>query len=153
MKNLATTVLLGLGILTSNYASAGQNMCSVKALAGEWVYATDVGQQMLGDPLPPGKDITSIGRITIHRDGTMTSIFDVTIQDAAFFKNATATGSVVVNRDCTGEMTFVTSAGTERTDTIVIVNSREFFGMSQDPFNLWNYQARKISRRIVNDDD
>lgn len=147
MKTLATTILLGLGMVTSNYASAGHDTCSLKSLVGKWVFATDVGHQMLGGPFPPDKDITAIGTIVIDRFGGLTSNFDVTIQDFMFFPGNTSAGSIAVNRDCTGTLTFISSAGTARTDSIVILGPREFLGMSQDPLNLWTYQARKVSRR------
>ena len=66
------------------------------------------------------------------------------------------TGTVVVNPDCTGTLTFNTNAGTTRTDSIVIVNRRAMLGMSQDPQNLWTYKARRIGtglQRGNRDDD
>ena len=47
--------------------------------------------------------------------------------------------------DCTGTVSFATSVGSVRTDSIVVVNRREILGMSQDPANLWTYQVRRIA--------
>jgi hypothetical protein len=117
--------------------------CSVRSLAGAWVFATDVGQQMI---LPAPGDITAIGTINIDREGNISGKFDFTVAGFGFFPNNSYTGSITVNPDCTGTVTFVTSAGTGRTDSIVVVNRNEIWSMSQDIFNLWTARARRISK-------
>ncbi len=153
MKSLLMTILLmGTGLLHMAEALA-DGPCSTRAIAGHWVFATNVGRQMVGDPIPPGKDVTAIGTMNIDRHGNLDGIFDVTFQDFAFLPNITYSGSVTVNPDCTGTLHFVTSTGTERTDSIVVVNRSEMLGMSQDPLNLWNYQVRRIASNGDDDDD
>jgi len=153
MKSLRITILLtGIGLFATTQALA-DGPCSVQALAGQWVFATDVGRQALGDPFPPGKDITAIGVFRVFKDGSVSGQFDATVQDSFFLPANTFTGSMTVNPDCTGTVVFITSAGTSRMDSIVVVNRSEILGMSQDPLNLWNYQVRRISSNLANDDD
>lgn len=153
MKALTMTILLmGMGLLPTAQALA-EGPCSTRAIAGHWVFATGVGRQMLGDPFPAGKDITAIGTINIGKDGSLSGKFDVTVQDSFFFPDVVFSGSVTVNPDCTGTLTFVTDVGTARTDSIVVVDRREMLGMTQDPLNLWTYQVRRISSKPADDDD
>lgn len=124
-------------------AKADKRGCSVRDITGRWLFATSIGRQMLPD-LPPDKDMTAIGTWRVKRDGTLTGSFDVTVEDTFFGPGIRYEGSVVVNRNCTGTVTFVTELGSTRTDTIAIVGRNEIIGMSQDPFNLWTYQVRRI---------
>ena len=101
----------------------------------------------------PDKDVTAIGTMNIARNGAVEGKFDLTVQDFAAIPGLVYTGSVTINPDCTGTIVFVTSAGTERTDSIVVVNRREMLGMTQDPLNLWTYQVRRIARGGGHDDD
>ena len=153
MKSLKMTILLiGIGLLPTTQALA-DGPCSVKALAGHWVFATGVGRQSLGSPFPPGKDITAIGTWNVAKDGSLSGRFDATVQDFGFLAENTYTGSMTVNPDCTGTVIFITSAGTERVDSIVVVNRSEILGMSQVSANLWTYQVRRISSKPPKDDD
>jgi hypothetical protein len=125
---VALTVALGLiGVVGTAPALADDKSCScsTQMLAGHWVFATEVGQQKL----LPGGDITA------------------TVAEFAFLPNNTFTGSVTVNPDCTGTQTFVTSAGTGRTDSIVVLSRDEIWGMSGDPLNLWTFRGRRICGR------
>lgn len=142
-KNLVVLVTLaGMAMASPAYSDHG---CSTRELAGKWVFATAIGRQMLGAPFPPDKDITAIGTMNVNRDGSLEGVFDATVQDTFFLPDNSYTGSLVVNRDCTGTLTFITSQGTSRTDSIVVVDNFELLGMSQDPANLWTYQARRIA--------
>lgn len=129
----------------SGLTHLGKKGCSVRDITGRWVFATAIGRQMLPD-LPPDKDMTAIGTWNVTRDGSMSGTFDVTVQDTVFVPGVPYEGSVIVNRDCTGTVTFVTGLGSVRTDSIAIVDSNEIIGMSQDPFNLWTYQVRRIGK-------
>lgn len=117
--------------------------CSTAALAGHWVFATDVGHQSI----VPGQtgDITAIGTINLDAQGNADGTFDFTVADYMFFGGNTQTATMTVNPDCTGTVDLSTSIGSHRTDSIVVVNSNEFWGMSQDPHNLWTYKAHRIS--------
>lgn len=151
MKVLTLIILLtGMSLFPTAQALA-DGACSTRTIAGSWVFATAIGRQMLG--FPEGKDITAIGTMNITGDGSVSGKFDATVQDTVFLPGNTYSGSVVVNRDCTGTVTFVTSAGTVRTDSIVVVASDEILGMSQDPLNLWTYQVRRVSGKRARDDD
>ena len=153
---MKTLLLVALAMLMSApmvQALANDGACSTRAIAGQWVFATNVGRQMLGEPFPPEKDITAIGTMNIDRHGNVSGTFDVTVQDFAFIPGIPYNGSVTVNPDCTGILDFVTGVGSQRTDSIVVVNRREMLGMSQDPQNLWNYQVRRIANHVAGDDD
>jgi hypothetical protein len=116
--------------------------CSVKAIAGSWIFATGVGE------FPAyGGNITAIGTMKIDRQGTLAGTFDFTVSTVVFQPDVSYTGTVTVEPDCTGTVTIETSAGTTRTDSIAVVGPNEFWGMSQDPANLWTYRARRISTR------
>jgi hypothetical protein len=143
---VALTIALGLiGVVGTAPALADDKSCScsTQMLAGHWVFATEVGQQKL----LPGGDITAIGTVNIDRDGNLSGKFDATVAEFAFLPNNTFTGSVTVNPDCTGTQTFVTSAGTGRTDSIVVLSRDEIWGMSRDPLNLWTFRGRRICGR------
>jgi len=153
MRTLTMTILLmGMGLLPTAQALA-DGPCSTRAIAGSWVFATGIGRQMLGFPFPPEKDITAIGTMNIAKDGSLSGKFDATVQDFASIPDITYTGAVTVNPDCTGTLIFITSVGTERTDSIVVVDRREMLGMSRDPANLWTYQVRRISSKPADVDD
>ena len=142
MKQLIVITLL-LGLSVGVPAHAGGAYCSVTMLQGHWLFATGIGHEMLGAPFPPGKDITAIGTMKVNRDGSIEGTFDATVENSFFLPGVTYTGSITLNRDCTGTVTFITAAGTARTDTIALVARDEMLGMSQDPDNLWTYQVRR----------
>jgi len=144
MKKLFLTMgAAAIGVLGALPGLADE-LCTTNAVAGSWVFASGVGHQMLGEPFPPGKDMTAIGTMNFDRYGNLTGVFDVTVQDFAALSGIGYAGSVTVNSDCTGTLEFVTGAGTMRTDSIVVVDRDEILGMSQDPNNLWTYQVRRI---------
>lgn len=149
MKSLGMTILLmGIGLLPTAQALA-DGPCSIKAIAGHWVFATGIGHSAQ----PEQPDVTAIGTMNLTKDGSLNGKFDVTFDNTFFIPDIIYSGSMTVNPDCTGTATFITGIGTERTDSIVVVNRREMLGMSQDPSNLWTYQARRISGNPDNDDD
>ncbi len=146
-RNLLIITTLVFSLLAGRPAAAESN-CSVRDISGNWMFATSIGRQMLGAPFPPDKDITAIGTMNIERDGSLSGTFDVTVQDTVFLPGIVYTGSVVVHPDCTGTVTFQTSVGSVRSDSIVVINRREILAMSQDPLNLWTYQIRRIARGL-----
>ncbi|HET9864836.1 MAG TPA: hypothetical protein VFP37_15440 [Steroidobacteraceae bacterium] len=118
--------------------------CSTRMLAGRWMFATDIGHQALSLFPVPG-DITAIGVFRIDRFGTiLDGTFDANAQNNRFLPGLTFTGSVVVNANCTGTLQFVTSAGTTRTDSIIVLGPGRVRGMSQDVNNLWTYDMRRL---------
>jgi hypothetical protein len=137
-----STAIVVLALAWSGAAAADDDArCDTKSMSGRWLFATDVGHQML----LPGGDITAIGTMNISRDGELRGKFDATVQDWMFLPGNDYFGSIVVGPDCTGTLTFETSQGTSRTDSIVVVSRKAFWAMSQDPNNLWTYRARRIS--------
>ena len=137
----ATAVLLGLAAAP---ALAQNRPCSVQSIAGEWIFATEVGQQAL---IPDVEgDITAIGTVNIDSAGNVSGEFDNTFADFMSFSDITFSGSITVDSDCRGTLTFVTSNGAMRTDSIGVVSQSEFWGMSRDVNNLWTYKAKRISR-------
>lgn len=144
MKTLITSAVLTVALASAAPTLAGdrKGSCSMRSLVGRWIFATDIGQ------FPAfGGDITAIGKLNIDGEGNISGEFDATIAEVDFLPDNQYEGSIVVNADCTGTLTFVTSVGTMRTDSIAIVGDGEMWGMSQDPGNLWTYRARRLSRR------
>jgi hypothetical protein len=148
MKALFMTAVAvaGLQFSGSALANGGGERCSTSMLAGRWFFATGIGHQTLANAPAPG-DITAIGTMTIRRNGDLEGGFDVTFEGAAFAAGVPYAGSVTVNPDCTGTLSFVTGTGSARTDSIVVLNRYEIWGMSQDPNNLWTYRARRLAGR------
>lgn len=151
MKSKAIFVAFFLALTTAGGPALAGDRCSVKSIAGNWIFATGVGRQEFGNGIPPDKDVTAIGTMNIDRDGYMEGVFDLTIEGVAFIPGIAYSGSVIVNPDCTGSVSFVTSAGSMRTDSIAVLGRSEILGMSQDPLNLWTYQIRRISRNLKHD--
>lgn len=145
MKALRLPLLLAVMSLFPTAQALAEKACSTRSIAGSWVFATAIGRQMLG--FPEGKDITAIGTMNIAKDGSLSGEFDATVQDIVFLPGNTYAGSVTVNPDCTGTLVFITSSGTTRTDSIVVVDRDEILAMSQDPLNLWTYQVRRVSAK------
>jgi hypothetical protein len=127
----------------SRHSFPGRHGCSLRDVTGKWLFATSIGRQMLPD-LPPEKDMTALGTWVVTRDGGFSGTFDVTVEDTLFAQGVPYTGSIVINPDCTGTVTFVTGLGSTRIDTIAVVGRGEILGMSQDPANLWTYQVRRV---------
>ncbi len=147
-RHLLVLIFIALSTLAGPVAYADPE-CSVRQIAGSWIFATGIGRQALGTPFPPDKDITAIGTMNIKRDGTLSGTFDVTVQDTAFVPGVEYTGEVILNPDCTGTLYFETTLGSTRVDSIAVLSRREILGMSQDPLNLWTYQVRRITPRLV----
>jgi len=144
MKAFRGIAVLGLllAVATPSVAGGRVESCSVRALAGRWIFATGVGH------FPAyGGDITAIGTLNVRRDGSVSGKFDFTVSSVVHQPDVEYTGTVTVDPDCTGTLTFETTFGTTRTDSIAIVGDGEIWGMSQDPENLWTYRARRISLR------
>jgi hypothetical protein len=143
---VATAVSLTAGVGTPAAIAHDEeraHRCSNRATAGAWMFFTDVGHIAL--PTLKG-DITALGTMNIDANGNVDGRFDATIGDVAFLAGVTYTGTLLVNPDCTGTLTFTTSAGSVRTDSIAVLdNGREMRGMSQDKLNLWTYTAKKLS--------
>lgn len=72
MKSL-DAIWLVIGLQFSAAAAASTDgECTTRMLAGRWLFATDVGHQML----LPGGDITAIGTMNIDRAGNLNGKFD-----------------------------------------------------------------------------
>jgi len=141
VKLLAAALILGASLSGPAAATGEPETCTTRGLAGRWMFATDVGHQARF----PGGDITAIGIFRIDRMGTiLDGNFDATVEGFRFLPGITFTGSVVVSANCTGTLTFVTSAGTTRTDSIIVLGSGHIRGMSQDVNNLWTYDMRRL---------
>jgi hypothetical protein len=138
LMTLALTLLLG----TNAFAGYAPE-CSTRMLAGRWMFATDVGKQTFF----PGGDITAIGTFRVDRFGKLNGAFDATIAQWMHLPGLTFTGAFTVNPDCTGTLSFVTSNGRSRTDSIVILGDR-IRGMSQDVQFLWTYEAQRMDDRL-----
>ena len=76
MKALRTAAILvaGLALVAPAAADDERRACSVRKIAGRWVFATGVGQ------FPAfGGDITAIGTMNIDREGDLSGKFDATV--------------------------------------------------------------------------
>ena len=140
MKALMVVTVLGLVLAAPAVAEEVFQSCATRRLAGNWLFATEVGQQKI----LPGGDITAMGTMNFDRDGNLSGTFNVTVAEFQFFSDIAYSGSVTVNSDCRGTLTFITALGTVRTDSILVVSQTGIWGMSQDPSNLWTYRARRI---------
>lgn len=125
-------------------AQGGNTPCSIQSIAGNWMFATEVGQQAIF-PAADG-DITALGTMNIDALGNVSGEFDVTVAEFFFGPDRTYSGSVTVDPDCRGTLIFVTGTGAMRTDSIAVLSSDEMWGMSQDVSNLWTYRVRRISK-------
>jgi hypothetical protein len=134
---LIVSLLLAPAVLAGN-ASKRAFTCSESHLIGKWVFATEIGNFTGFGP------ITALGTLKVERGGALNGKFDATVGDAVFLPDNTYTGSIDVGRDCRGTLTFTDSTGASRTDSIVVVNYDEFWGMSQNPGVLWTYRAKRI---------
>ena len=142
---LATVLVMVL--LPTTQALPGTFSCSIQTIADEWVFATGVGEIALIPGVDP-TGITAIGTMNIDKQGNVSGKFDNTVARLVFVPNTTYSGTVIVNPDCTGTLSFTTSGGAMRTDSIAILgNGSEIWGMSQDPLNLWTYTVKRISGR------
>lgn len=140
LGGLGIAFMAAIGSGASNAQAASG--CSIDRIAGSWFFATDVGH--FPGPEPFSGDITALGTMNIDSHGNLAGVFDATVSEVAFLPGTTYAGNVTVNPDCTGTLTFETSTGSVRTDSIVLLNSNEFWGMSQDPGNLWTYRAHRF---------
>lgn len=139
MKRLSVLVLSA-GLFVQPALAEARDECSLKNLAGKWMFATDVGRQNLF----PGGDITAIGTFKLDKRGHAKGTFDATIEEFAFLDDATFSGTLVVGSNCTGTFEFVTSQGTARTDTIIVLSPWRIRAMSQDINNLWTYEMERL---------
>jgi hypothetical protein len=142
MKYLGILCALALIATPPAFATGEFESSNTRMLAGRWMFATDVGHQIR---FPGGGHITAIGVFRFDRQGTLLDgVFDATAENFRLLPGITFTGSVVVNANCTGTLTFVTSGGVTRTDSIVVLGPGFVRGMSQDPDNLWTYEMRRL---------
>lgn len=148
MKILITIVMVIAGLqfagpVDARHGKDGKE-CRTSMLAGRWLFATQIGHQALGGNAPPPGDITALGTMNIDRHGALEGKFDVTFEGAGFRPDVLYAGEAILNEDCTGTLSFMTELGASRTDSIALVERDLFWGMSQDPNNLWTYRAKKI---------
>lgn len=139
MKRLSILVLSA-GLFVQPALANAHDGCSLKSLAGKWMFATDVGRQNLF----PGGDITAIGTFKLDRRGNVEGTFDATVEEFKFLDDVGFSGTLVVNSNCTGTLEFVTGQGTARTDTIIVLSPWRIRGMSQDINNLWTYEMERL---------
>ena len=140
MKTLKIVMAAAMLLSTTGWAGESSGDCSTQMLAGRWMFATEVGKQTFF----PGGDITAIGTFRVDRAGNLKGKFDATVANLRFLPGVGFSGSVTVNPDCTGTLTFTTDAGTTRTDSIVVLSGWYARGMSQDVAFLWTYDMRRL---------
>jgi hypothetical protein len=139
---MSPSLCLGM-LMFAGAASAHEDGCSIEKLAGRWAFATDVGHETITF----GGDITALGVFRLARNGAVSGEFDVTFESNLFVPGVTFEGTMTVDRDCRGSLTFVTATGATRTDSIFVLNRYQIWGMSQDPQNLWTYRAARVVGR------
>jgi hypothetical protein len=145
MRKAIFALIAPVALQLSSAASANgvHETCSIGKLAGRWAFATDVGHETISF----GGDITALGTFTVDRRGRVEGTFDVTFENNAFVQDVPFEGEMTVDADCTGTLSFVTGAGTARTDSLLMLNRYELWGMSRDPQNLWTYRVRRLPAR------
>ena len=143
MRYLVSTIVVATMLLGSTSASAlaRPGVCSLKGLAGTWAFSTDVSPNS-----PLGVEATALGIITIKPNGTSSGVFDVTFAHTNALRNVPFEGTVSVGKDCRGTGTLMTPSG-PRTDSLIVLNRNEVWGMTLDPEGLWTYRWRRLSRR------
>ncbi len=149
ITGLATVlaIVLAMVLLPTTQALPGTFSCSIQTIADEWLFATGVGE-IAATPADDPTGITAIGTMNIDKLGNVSGKFDFTVSRQVSQTNVGYIGTVTVNPDCTGTLSFTTSGGASRTDSIAILgNGSEIWGMSQDPLNLWTYTVKRISGR------
>ena len=105
MKTLTLALATAMLLSTTAWAGDAPDECSTRMLAGRWMFATDVGKQTFF----PGGDITAIGTFRVDRAGNLKGKFDATVANFGFLPGVEFDGTVTVNPDCTGTLTFTTS--------------------------------------------
>ena len=140
MKTLTIAIATAMLLSTTAWAGEASDECSTRMLTGRWMFATDVGKQTFF----PGGDITAIGTFRVDRAGSLKGKFDATVANFGFLPGVEFDGTVTVNPDCTGTLTFTTARGTSRTDSIIVLSGGHVRGMSQDPAFLWTYDMRRL---------
>lgn len=122
----------------------GVRRCSNATIAGAWVFTTDLLY------LPPGTvDGYALGTINYRKDGSSDQMFDFE-GTSGFFPGIPAVGTVSVNPDCTGTLSFhVVGDPQVVVQSFVVANSgREIWGMFQDPaIDVGTYRAKRINER------
>lgn len=125
--------------------------CRVGLIEGAWLFATHVGHFSSQPQVPErlrGKDITAVGTMNIDGRGNISGTFDYTLADVGSFLNNTYAGTVIVNGDCTGTLSFTDSTGATRTDSIAVFIRRdqaELLGMSRNHLLMWTWTARRLN--------
>lgn len=152
---LAATVTLLLTVAPA-LADGTIRPCSVESIAGNWIFATDVGQLADQNGTLLGH-ITAIGTMNIDRAGNLTGEFDNTRRremKSGTALNVSYWGVITVGPDCRGTLTFETSGGAKRMDSIAVLNSHEMRAMTRAPalspdvslaWTLWTYRIVRIS--------
>lgn len=125
----------------------GHAFCSVEALAGNWVFASNDAGRFFEDGTAT-EVATVMGSLSIETDGTFDGEFDLIFGGVIALLDVFWEGEMTVDPDCRGTTFFsVPAFGTSRSDTIAVVSAHEILGMSLDPTNIWSYQMRKLPGR------
>jgi hypothetical protein len=114
--------------------------CSIGTIAGNWVFATDIGYVFLG-----AVRVTALGTFNVGSDGSVSGTFDFNATDG-FGGGLTYNGTVEVHPDCTGIVGFTDSLGQPSVQSIVIARGgQEIWGAWQDPTGntVWTYKAKR----------
>ena len=141
-KSSAVVILLSIVLqvspaLANDYKYRG---CSVRDLAGKWVFYTDVGtDHQLGGVL-----ITALGTMNIDYSGNVEGTFDVNAEQLFTFSGLEYFGEASINSNCMGTLVFQTNAPSERTDSILLINRHTIQGMSITDGVIWTYTAKRI---------
>lgn len=145
----AITGLLTVVFATAAAAKPSKRPCSLKTIVGSWVFASEVGEftdVVTGEPLGKG---TAMGTWNVDKEGNMTGKFDLNCACGEPFvlQGVDYWGPVTVYPDCRGTVSFETSMGDTRTDSIVISESGdEIRGMSLTEGTLWTYTLKRTGK-------
>lgn len=120
----------------------GVPRCSIATIAGQWVFTTD--PLYLQDGTLDGY---ATGTLGIRHDGTLDEMYDWEGL-GGFYPGNPAVGSVSVNPDCTGIISFHDVGDTQMVVQSVVIadKGQEIWGMFQDPtMDVGVYRVKRIT--------
>ena len=108
------------------------------------MFYTDVGHG-----LPSLDKLTALGTMNFNKAGELEGVFDVNTEVGPFL-DLSYTGNATLNNDCRGRLSFVTSDGSVRNDSFVLIGKKKIRRISVQNDVIWTYTAERISRRSNN---
>ena len=128
----------------SQVSANNKHTCSIATIAGAWVFTTN--NLYLQNGMLDGN---ALGTANYGEDGTVSGTYDWE-GTSGFYPGNSWVGTVSVNPDCTGTISFHNVGDTQMVvQSIVIARSgQEIRGMFQDPtIDVGTFTAKRVSER------